>query len=142
MKMITLTIKLPFLQLNQSKVREFLRLQKLNRIVAKNILEFPDIGGAWIYQIIRNAFGDNKIKPLLIKININQIVSKPIVQLTVDHKCSIRLEDLFKVWQTSNQRKPTKSAARQITHLLAVAALATANAESACGYREARVYGG
>ncbi len=64
-------------------------------------------------------------------LNINQIVSETIVQLAVDHKDSIHLEDFFKIWQTSKQRKLTKSEARQISYLLAVAALATANAESA-----------
>jgi hypothetical protein len=63
----TLTLKLPFLRLNQSKEREFCRLQELNTAIANQLLELPkperrkltsfdfnhvEIGSAWINQTI------------------------------------------------------------------------------------------
>jgi IS605 OrfB family transposase len=77
MAQTTLTLKLPFLRLNQAKVQEFWRLQKLNTIVANNILDYPkeearkltskhfkhiEIGSAWINQTIRNANAQNRVK--------------------------------------------------------------------------------
>lgn len=77
MAQATLTLKLPFLRLNQVKAREFLRLQELNTIVANKILDYPkeearkltskhfnhiEIGSAWINQTIRNANAGTKVK--------------------------------------------------------------------------------
>lgn len=77
MAQATLTLKLPFLRLNQAKAREFLRLQELNTIVANNILDYPkeearkltskhfnhiEIGSAWINQTIRNANARTRVK--------------------------------------------------------------------------------
>lgn len=70
MAITTLTLKLPFLRLNQAKAREFLRLQELNTGIANQLLTIPkgertkltskdfnsfEIGSAWINQTIRNA---------------------------------------------------------------------------------------
>jgi IS605 OrfB family transposase len=78
MAISTVTLKLPFLRLNQSKMEEFLRLQKLNTAVANQVLELPkserrklttkdfnhiEIGSAWINQTIRNANAATKLKP-------------------------------------------------------------------------------
>jgi putative transposase len=77
MAQATLTLKLPFLRLNQAKEREFLRLQALNTTVANNILDYPkeearkltskhfnhiQIGSAWINQTIRNANAGTRVK--------------------------------------------------------------------------------
>ncbi len=73
----TKTLKLPFLGLNQSKAREFARLQALNTEVANALLALPkaarrtltsrhfqdvEIGSAWINQTIRNANARTKVK--------------------------------------------------------------------------------
>ena len=73
----TLTLKLPFLRLNQAKAREFLRLQKLNTEIANQLLTIRkternkltskdfnhiEIGSAWINQTIRNANAATKVK--------------------------------------------------------------------------------
>lgn len=77
MAQATLTLKLPFLRLNQTKAQEFLRLQELNTTVANNILDYPkeearkltskhfnhiEIGSAWINQTIRNANAGTRVK--------------------------------------------------------------------------------
>lgn len=41
--------------------------------------------------------------------HINHIISKEIVQLAVDFKCGIRLEDLSNIRQTTRQKKKQKS---------------------------------
>jgi putative transposase len=73
----TLTLKLPFLGLNQNKAQEFERLQKLNTEVANEILLLPkrerskltskdfasiEIGSIVINQTIRNAMAETKVK--------------------------------------------------------------------------------
>ena len=73
----TLTLKVPFLQLNAAKATEFARLQDLNTKVANGILalsqeersdlttaHFTDveIGSAWMNQTIRNARARTKAK--------------------------------------------------------------------------------
>jgi putative transposase len=73
----TLTLKLPFLKLNQAKVQEFERLQKLNTEVANQILALPkaerrkltskdfssiELGSIIINQTIRNANSETKVK--------------------------------------------------------------------------------
>ena len=45
--------------------------------------------------------------------HINHIISKEIVQLAVDFKCGIRLEDLSNIRQTTKQKKKQKSDASQ-----------------------------
>lgn len=77
MAIITKTLKLPFLRLNQAKADEFLRLETLNTQVANHILALPkderraltsksfadiEIGSAWINQTIRNANARTKVK--------------------------------------------------------------------------------
>lgn len=74
---ITLTLKLPFLDLNQNKVIEFERLQSLNTEIANGMLamakqerrkltskNFADIeiASAFINQTIRNANAETKVK--------------------------------------------------------------------------------
>jgi len=73
----TLTLKLPFLRLNQMKAQEFLRLQELNTGIANQLLTIPkgertkltskdlrhiEIGSAWINQTIRNTNAATKVK--------------------------------------------------------------------------------
>jgi putative transposase len=77
MATITLTLKLPFLGLNQNKVQDFEHLQALNTAVANEILALPkaerrkltskdfasiDIGSSWINQTIRNANANTRVK--------------------------------------------------------------------------------
>ena len=73
----SLTVKLPFLKLNQCKAIEFERLTTLNTDVANSLLEMPkeerskytskdfrhiEIGSMWINQTIRNTNGATKVK--------------------------------------------------------------------------------
>ncbi|MEW6737548.1 MAG: transposase [Acidobacteriota bacterium] len=73
----TLTLKLPFLGLNQTKVAEFERLEKLNTEVANGMLLLPkkersklsskdfaaiELGSMVINQTIRNANAETKVK--------------------------------------------------------------------------------
>jgi putative transposase len=73
----TLTLKLPFLGLNQNKAQEFERLHKLNTEVANRILLLPkrersklsskdfasiEIGSIVINQTIRNTIAETKVK--------------------------------------------------------------------------------
>src|SRR5438105_11263568 len=73
----TLTLKLPFLGLNQNKVQEFERLQKLNSEAANKMLLLPkaergkltskdfatiEIGSMVINQTIRNTNAETKVK--------------------------------------------------------------------------------
>jgi hypothetical protein len=73
----TLTLKLPFLDLNQNKVQEFERLQALNTEVAYKMLLLPpserrkltskdfahiQLGSIVINQTIRNANAETKVK--------------------------------------------------------------------------------
>jgi putative transposase len=73
----TVSIKLPFLALNQSKRDEFSELQSLNTKIANNILDMPKedrkalttahfkdtlLGSAWMNQTIRNARARTKAK--------------------------------------------------------------------------------
>ena len=77
MATISLTLKLPFLKLNQCKAVEFERLTNLNTEVANSLLEMPkeersrytskdfrqiEIGSLWINQTIRNANAATKVK--------------------------------------------------------------------------------
>jgi hypothetical protein len=77
MAIATLTLKLPFLRLNQMKAQEFLRLQQLNTGIANQLLTIPkgertkltskdfshvEIGSAWINQTIRNTNAATKVK--------------------------------------------------------------------------------
>ena len=77
MATISLTLKLPFLKLNQCKSVEFERLTALNTEVANSLLEMPkkersqytskdfrhiEIGSMWINQTIRNANAATKVK--------------------------------------------------------------------------------
>lgn len=77
MAIVTLTLKLPFLRLNQAKAREFLRLQELNTQIANQLLTISkgertkltskdfnhiEIGSAWINQTIRNCSAATKVK--------------------------------------------------------------------------------
>lgn len=77
MAITTLTLKLPFLRLNQAKVQEFLRLQELNTGIANQLLTIPkgertkltskdfnhiEIGSAWINQTVRNTNAATKVK--------------------------------------------------------------------------------
>jgi putative transposase len=74
---LTKTLKLPFLRLNQAKAEEFARLERLNTDVANQILAMPkeerrkltsksfahlEIGSAWINQTIRNANARTKVR--------------------------------------------------------------------------------
>ena len=74
---LTLTLKLPFYQLNQCKAQEFARLTELNTGIANQLLEIPktdrrkltskdfnhvEIGSNWINQTIRNACAATKVK--------------------------------------------------------------------------------
>lgn len=71
------SLKLPFLALNQSKRDEFSRLQTLNTHVANSILSIPkgeraklttaaykdvELGSAWMNQTIRNARARTKVR--------------------------------------------------------------------------------
>lgn len=73
----TLTLKLPFLRLNQAKAWEFLRLQQLNTRIANQLLSISkgertkltskdfnhiEIGSAWINQTIRNTNAATVVK--------------------------------------------------------------------------------
>ncbi len=73
----SLTLKLPFLRLNQCKAIEFERLTTLNTEVANGLLEMPkkerskytskdfkhiEIGSMWINQTIRNTNAATKVK--------------------------------------------------------------------------------
>ena len=73
----SLTLKLPFLKLNQCKAIEFERLTTLNTDVANSLLEMPkeerskytskdfrhiEIGSMWINQTIRNTNAATKVK--------------------------------------------------------------------------------
>ena len=73
----SLTLKLPFLKLNQCKAIEFERLTSLNTDVANSLLEVPkeerskytskdfrhiEIGSMWINQTIRNTNAETKVK--------------------------------------------------------------------------------
>jgi IS605 OrfB family transposase len=73
----TITLKLPFLDLNQNRVAEFERLQKLNTQVANQMLQLPpnqrrkltskdfadiELGSMLINQTIRNANAETKVK--------------------------------------------------------------------------------
>ncbi len=73
----SLTLKLPFLKLNQCKAVEFERLTALNTDVANSLLEMPkeernkytskdfrhiEIGSMWINQTIRNSNAATKVK--------------------------------------------------------------------------------
>ena len=77
MATVTLTLKLPFLDLNAVKAEEFERLQALNTTVANEILKMPhevrrklttkdfghvEIGSAWMNQTIRNVNAKKKAK--------------------------------------------------------------------------------
>ena len=77
MALVSRSLKLPFLRLNQSKAAEFLRLQTLNTKLANKVLSIPkaernnlttasfkdvEIGSAWINQTIRNANAKTKVK--------------------------------------------------------------------------------
>ncbi len=77
MATISLTLKLPFLKLNQCKAIEFERLTALNTDVANSLLEMPkeerskytskdfrhiEIGSMWINQTIRNTLAATKVK--------------------------------------------------------------------------------
>lgn len=77
MALQTLSIKLPFLGLNQVKQDEFRHLQDLNTDVANQILQLPkadrkelttaafkdtELGSAWMNQTIRNARAKTKVK--------------------------------------------------------------------------------
>lgn len=77
MAITTLTLKLPFLRLNQTKAREFLRLQELNTRIANQLLTINkgerskltskdfnhiEIGSAWINQTLRNTNTATKVK--------------------------------------------------------------------------------
>ena len=77
MAVSSLTLKLPFLDLNTVKAREFERLQALNTTVANEILKMPhevrrklttkdfghvEIGSAWMNQTIRNVNAKKKAK--------------------------------------------------------------------------------
>ena len=74
---LTLTLKLPFYRLNQSKATEFERLTVINTSVANNLLQVEkaerkkltsaafrhiEIGSMWINQTIRNANAKTKVK--------------------------------------------------------------------------------
>ncbi len=83
----TLTLKLPFLQLNATKAATFARLQDLNTATANEILALPkeergalttahfthvEVGSAWMNQTIRNArakTGVKKFKALPLETN-------------------------------------------------------------------------
>jgi transposase len=77
MAQLTLTLKLPFLNLNHCKAVEFEQLTQLNTEVANNIVAMPraarrqltskdfvsvEIGSGWINQTIRNANAKTKVK--------------------------------------------------------------------------------
>ncbi len=77
MATISLTLKLPFLKLNQCKAIEFERLTTLNTLCANSLLEMPkeerskytskdfrhiEIGSMWINQTIRNTNAATKVK--------------------------------------------------------------------------------
>ncbi|MDJ0619452.1 MAG: transposase, partial [Calothrix sp. MO_192.B10] len=74
---LTLTLKLPFYKLNQSKAIEFERLTSINTQVANHLLQIDikerkkltsaafrhvEIGSMWINQTIRNANARTKVK--------------------------------------------------------------------------------
>ncbi|MDJ0620600.1 MAG: transposase [Calothrix sp. MO_192.B10] len=74
---LTLTLKLPFYRLNQSKAIEFERLTSINTQVANDLLQIEikerkkltsaafrhiEIGSMWINQTIRNANAKTKVK--------------------------------------------------------------------------------
>ncbi|MBF2014510.1 MAG: IS200/IS605 family element transposase accessory protein TnpB [Rivularia sp. T60_A2020_040] len=74
---LTLTLKLPFHKLNQSKASEFARLEKINTDVANDLLKLEkadrkkltssafghiEIGSMWINQTIRNCNAKTKVK--------------------------------------------------------------------------------
>lgn len=74
---VTKTLKIPFLRLNQSKIDEFSRLEKINTDTANFILKmdkeekrilttksFSDVklGSAWVNQTIRNSKAKTKVK--------------------------------------------------------------------------------
>lgn len=70
MPTLTLTLKLPFLNLNRVKAAEWVRLQEVNTALANRILAMPraerralttasfkdvELGSAWVNQTIRNV---------------------------------------------------------------------------------------
>jgi transposase len=74
---LTLTLKLPFYRLNQSKAREFERLTVINTSVANDLLQVEkgerkkltsaafrhiEIGSMWINQTLRNTNAKTKVK--------------------------------------------------------------------------------
>src|SRR5262249_39792733 len=77
MPKVRLTLKVPFLNLNRTKVEEFERLQALNTRIGNQILALPkaerlkltsknfshiEIGSSWINQTIRNANAETKVR--------------------------------------------------------------------------------
>ncbi|UFP97061.1 transposase [Gloeobacter morelensis MG652769] len=73
----SLSLKLPFMRLNESKRREFARMERLNTDVANQLLRQPrserstltskdfshiELGSAWINQTIRNANARTGVK--------------------------------------------------------------------------------